>query len=78
MLHELWVDSDGLDSFSLAGPLGDEQRHLMGPGATLVWTVEADNNLGAMTCYYEYRGWGKCTTDFPEIDGESYKSRGWE
>jgi hypothetical protein len=76
--HELWVDSDGLDGFSIAGPLYEDQRQLNGPGATLAWTVDADSHFDAMTRYYEYKGWGTYTTDFPEIDRMSYKDRGME
>lgn len=31
-----------------------------------------------MTLYYNHMGWGDYTTDFPDIDGQTYASRGWE
>jgi hypothetical protein len=78
MLHELWVDAEGLDTFCHAGPIGDGARELVGPNAKLIWTVEAKSSLEAMTLYYEYKGWGPYTTDFPEIDSQTYVERGWE
>lgn len=77
MLHELWDELDGC-SFVLAGPLGDDARALLTPGARLTWTVEAASHFEAMTLYYEHQGWGTYTTDFPEIDNETYAERGWE
>ena len=80
MLHELWRDPDenGAWSFVLAGPMGDGARSLLSPSARIVWTVEAVSHFDAMTKYYERQGWGEYTTDFPEIDSETYVSRGWE
>jgi hypothetical protein len=49
----------------------------LGPDARLVWTIEAANHFEAMTRYYEHMGWGEYTTEFPEIDGQSYVERGW-
>lgn len=69
---------DGLPSFRLAGPMGDGQRALHGDGAELVWTVEAASHFEAMTLFYEHMGWGLYTTEYPEIDRETYASRGWE
>jgi hypothetical protein len=31
-----------------------------------------------MTRYYAYNGWGTYTTDYPEIDSQTYRERGWE
>jgi hypothetical protein len=79
MLHELWEDgeSEGRWTFCLAGPMGDDARSQLGPQAQLVWTVEADNHIEAMTAYYAHMGWGVYTSDYPEIDGQSYAERGW-
>ncbi|WP_182920506.1 hypothetical protein [Nocardioides cavernaquae] len=46
--------------------------------ATLVWTVEAASHFEAMTLYWKRQGWGVNTTDFPDVDGQSYASRNWE
>jgi hypothetical protein len=73
MLHELWVDSEGLDTFVLAGPMDDEKRMLIGPEAKVVWTVEAGSHFEAMSLYYEYRGWGIYTTQYPENDMKPYE-----
>jgi hypothetical protein len=41
-------------------------------------TVEAESHFEAMTLYYERQGWGTYTTDFPEVDKQTYRERGWE
>jgi hypothetical protein len=74
MKHELWVDSEGLDTFCLAGPSGEGARSLLPEGARLEWTVEAESHFEAMAQYYEFRGWGTYTTDFPELDKKKYAS----
>jgi hypothetical protein len=58
--------------------MGDDARGLLGPTAKLAWTVEAASHVEAMTLYYEHMGWGTYTTDFPEIDRQTYRDRGWE
>ena len=61
--HEIWVDTEGLDTFVLAGPMGDDARNLLPAGSKLVWTVEAGSHFEAMTKYYVYRSWGTYTTN---------------
>ncbi|WP_375056807.1 hypothetical protein [Zobellella sp. DQSA1] len=78
MKHELWTNEDELDLFCLEGKHGDEARKLLEPGYKLIWTCEADTHFEAMKKYYEYRGWGEYTTDFPEHDKKTYKELGWE
>jgi len=78
MLHELWVDADGLDTFCLAGPMGDGARALLKQPADLVWTVSARSHFDAMTMYYEFRGRGEYSTDYPDHDRQPYAERGWE
>ncbi|MFN8158677.1 MAG: hypothetical protein U0R68_14775 [Candidatus Nanopelagicales bacterium] len=78
MLHELWVDADGLDTFCLAGPLGDDARALLALPAELVWTVDAESHYAAMTEYYAFRGLGPYTTTYPDQDRETSAERGWE
>lgn len=56
--HELWLESEQEQTFCFAGPLGDDARALLLPGAKLVWTVEAESHFEAMTKYYEHMGWG--------------------
>ena len=73
MLHELWVDPEGLDLFCLAGPLGGGARSLLPQGSVLEWTVEATSHFDAMTRYYKYREYGEYTTDFPELDKSPYE-----
>lgn len=80
VLHELWEHNDDMNghTFCLAGPFGDQARSMLPPSARLVWTVDAASHLEAMTLYYQHMGWGPYTTDFPEVDGETYAARGWE
>ncbi len=63
LIHELWIESGQERTFCLAGPMGDDARGLMLPGARLVWTVEANSHFEAMTEYYKYMGWGTYTTE---------------
>ena len=82
MLHELWDDPTPADGgyllFCLAGPRSAEARAMLSPSARLTWTVDADSHFEAMTLYYEHQGWGVYTTDFPDVDTQSYRERGWE
>ena len=72
MLHELWVDPDGLDMFCLAGPEGDAARNLLAENSKLEWTVNALSHFDAMTKYHEYRGYGEYRTDFEDQDKKQY------
>jgi len=69
--HELWKEANGEQTFCLAGPMGNEARSLLGPDASLIWTVEAANHFEAMTKYYEFMGWGTYNTD-QEWDRKPY------
>jgi len=75
MLHELWVCTDGLDIFCLAGPFGDAARRELPENSKLIWSTEASCHFEAMTKYHEYRGYGEYTTDFPEMDTTPYTER---
>lgn len=62
--HELWEEKEGGGwTFCLAGARGDDCRKLLGPGAKLIWTVEAGSHFEAMTADYKFMGWGEYTTD---------------
>jgi hypothetical protein len=76
MLHELWTEPEGVQSFFLSGPSSEAIRKLLHPDAKLVWTVEAESHFEAMTKYYEYMGWGKYTSAFPELDKQPYSEAG--
>ncbi len=79
MLHELWEDpeSDGLYTFCLAGPRGEDARSMLSDSARLTWTVEAASHFEAMTLYYAHQGWGSYSSD-QEWDSKSYAEYGWE
>lgn len=62
--HDLWVEPDGQQTFCLAGPLGDDARGLLAPGAQLVWHVEAESHFKAMTLYHEHMGWSPYTSEY--------------
>lgn len=78
MKHELWSNEEELDTFCLAGEHGDDARKLLEPNSKLIWACEASSYFEAMTMYYEFRGWGEYTTDYPEHDKKTYKELGWE
>ena len=71
LLHELWLEPDGGQTFCLAGPMGDGARALMSKDARLVWTVTAGSHFEAMTKYYEYMNWGSYSTE-QEWDRKPY------
>ena len=71
-LHQLWVDPEGFDTFCLANSEGDGARALLPQGSTLDWEVQASSHFEAMSKYYQYRGYGEYTTDFPEDDRAPY------
>ena len=77
MLHELWVYPEG-QLLCLAGQHGEQARADLPAGASLTWTVEAESHFEAMTKYYEHMGWGTYTTEFPEIDKQTYAEWGYE
>ena len=69
--HELWVDPKGLETFCLAGPMGEDARKLLPRGSKLVWTVNASSHFEAMTKYHEHMKWPPYTTD-QESDHKPY------
>ena len=69
--HELWKESEQEQTFCLSGPMGDEARSVLGPGAKLIWTVEAESHVEAMTKYYTFMGWGLYQTEH-EWDHQPY------
>jgi hypothetical protein len=71
LVHEVWVDANGLPSVCLAGPHGDGCRKLLDQPARLIHTFEAGNHFEAMTIYYRYQCWGAYATDFA-IDHQPY------
>jgi hypothetical protein len=64
LVHEVWNDTEGLPGICLAGLMGDGFRALLGAGATLIATIEADSHFEVMSKYYSLMGWGVYTTEF--------------
>ena len=54
MRHELWSDGVGYTFFAVCNrPPND----LIGPGATLIWTIDAPDWVTACMAYHEFQGW---------------------
>jgi len=56
LVHEIWIDGEGLPGLCLAGPAGDGFRRLLDPAARLVHVFEASNHITAMQVYHSYLG----------------------
>ena len=67
MLHDLWDEGEGRQTFCSAGPHGDDARAMLEPGARLVSSVEAASHFEAMTLYYEHMGWGPYITSYDKL-----------
>ena len=78
VLHEVWVDGEGLNTVCLAGSVGDDARRLLSPPARLAWTFEASSHFEGMSLYYERMGWPPYESDFQDEDNRTYAERGWE
>ena len=73
LVHEVWLDAEGLPSCVLAGPPGDDARRLfLSRDARLVHTFEAGSHFEAMQLYNAYLGRGPYTTSYPEADNADY------
>ncbi|WP_300386982.1 hypothetical protein [uncultured Nocardioides sp.] len=79
MLHELWEDpeSEGVFTFCLAGPHGDDARSTLSKSARMTWTVEAASYFEAISLYYAHQGWGAYVSD-QAWDHKTYAEHGWE
>jgi hypothetical protein len=71
LIHEVWIDSEGMPGLCLAGPMGDGFRALEREGSELVATIAASCRFEAMTKYYELLGRGPYTNAV-EADHEPY------
>ena len=67
-----YVVLDG--ALSLAIPTRYGQSLTIEPinDSKLIWECEANSHFEAMTKYYQFRGWGEYTSDYPEIDKRPY------
>src|SRR5260370_36622639 len=65
LVHEVWIDGEGLPGVCLAGPAGDGFRSLLDSAARLVHVFEASSHFGAMQTYHAYLGRELYTTDDP-------------
>lgn len=71
---EIWKveEVEGVEyALCYAGPLGDDSRACLHPGAQLLTTIEAGCHFEAMTLYYRFLGWGEYTSD-QEWDRQPY------
>lgn len=71
LIHEIWIDGEGLPGVCLAGPSGDDFRRLLDPGARLVYVFAAASHFTAMQLYHAYLGREPYTTD-QSLDFEPY------
>lgn len=76
LLHEIWIDPEGLESCIVAGEMGDDARSLCGKGSKLIHTFYADSHFTAMTIYHEYLDREPYTTEHKQ-DYEKY-SEEWK
>ena len=74
LVHEVWMDAQGLPGMCLAGPMGDGFRSLRSEGSRLVATIEAGCRFEAMTKYYAMLGRGPYDHDEP-ADHEPYSDQ---
>jgi hypothetical protein len=72
LVHEIWIDAEGLPGLSLAGPMGADARRLHGPGARLVHSFVAGSHTEAMTIYNEFLNRETYVPAFPEQDNAPY------
>lgn len=66
LLHEIWIDSEGLEVCLIAGPEGEEARKLLPFGSKLAHTFHAHSHFEAMTMYNKYLGREPYETTFKE------------
>ena len=72
LLHEIWVDPEGLELCVLAGPDGADARALLPGNSRLVHTFKASSHLEAMQYYHQYLGREPYESSFPDIDSRPY------
>jgi hypothetical protein len=77
LIHELWRENDENGNRigytgCLAGPMGDQARSMLGPGATLVKVYAAGSIIEAGTIKNEFLGFGAYTTPWPDLDSQPY------
>ena len=56
LVHEVWVDGEGLPGLCLAGPAGDGFRSQLDAAARLVHVFEGPSHFGAMETYNGFLG----------------------
>jgi hypothetical protein len=71
LIHEVWMDAEGLPGICLAGPQGDGARAMFGAGAKLVHRITAELHFDAMCLYNRFLGREPYESDF-ESDREAY------
>jgi hypothetical protein len=72
MTLEIWQEPDGGYCGCFAGPMGDEARALLAPGATIVHCYEAESHFEAATRYHELLGFEPYRSPWEALDRRPY------
>ncbi len=75
LIHELWHDENGTSvgyCGCLAGPMGDEARSMLAPGATLVHVYEAGSVFEAGVFRNQLLGFAPYRSEWQELDSQPY------
>jgi hypothetical protein len=75
LIHEIWRDDDGTCvglTGCLAGPMGDQARSMLAPGATLIHVYEAASIFEAGTIRYRLLDFGTYHSEWEELDSQPY------
>ena len=71
LVHEIWIDSEGLESCILAGDLGKSARKMEHSDSKIVHRFKAKSHFEAMCIYHKYLSREPYKTEF-ESDHEEY------
>jgi hypothetical protein len=75
LIHEIWREDDGKCiglTGCLAGPMGDQARSMLLPGATLIHVYEAGSMFEAGVIRYRLLDFGTYHSEWEELDSQPY------
>jgi hypothetical protein len=75
LIHEIWREDDGKCiglTGCLAGPMGDQARSLLAPGATLIYVYEAGSTFEAGVIRNQLLGFEPYRSAWEDLDSEPY------